>query len=131
MAIRKYTKRDYPMIASWCRERGKPVPAPEILSDTGFIADNRVVGWLYITNSNVAMIENVISNPTTVPSLRRQSLRTLCAHLVDSALILGYVNIFGITNHPSIKKICKDMGFKEAQFSVFTLAEPEMGPEDM
>lgn len=116
------------MIAQWYRERGRQAPAPEILSDLGFIADDRVAGFIYLTNSSVAMLENVIANPTTVPSLRKESLRRLCGHLVDSCLLLGYTNIFALSNHPSIQKICKDMGFKDATFRVFTLAEKDEEP---
>lgn len=125
MAIRKYTKHDYPMIASWFKERGKPVPSQDLLSDLGFIADERVAGWIYITNSSLAMIENVISNPNTVPSLRRESTKRLCSTLVESAMVLGFNNIFAISNHPAIEKICKDMGFRSAAFKVFTLKDDE------
>lgn len=128
--IRKYTGRDYDLVAGWCKKRGRPLPSPDALSDLGFIVDDRVAGWLYLTNSNVAMVENIIANPNSVPSLRRHSLKVLCGLLVDTALSLGYTNIFGISNHPSVQKICREMGFREAPFTVFALSEKaETGPE--
>lgn len=94
----------------------------DCISDLGYIVDGRVAGWLYVTNSNCAMIEGIIADPNTVPSLRQQSLRKLCGFLVDTALMLGYTNIFGISKHPSMAKVSKELGFKMSNdFKVFTL----------
>jgi hypothetical protein len=81
------------------------------LPPIGFICDERVVGWLYTTNSTVALIDGVVANPDTIPSLRRESLQKLCTHLVEVAFELGHTNIIAVTSHPSIQSICKTMGF--------------------
>jgi len=113
------------MIAKWYKARGQRVPEPKSLSTIGFIADDRVAAWLYVTNSNMAMIECVISNPDTVPSLRRESLQHLCSFMVDAAMAMGYTNLAGITNHPSIEAICSRLGFKKgpASFGIWVLSE--------
>lgn len=125
MSLRKYTDKDYPMIASWCQERGRNPPEKAALSTMGYIADNRVAGWLYLTDSNIAMIENIVSNPKTVKSLRRESLKRLCSVLIDSAFLLGYQHVFGITNHPAIEKLAKDMGMKTGSHRVWVLSETD------
>lgn len=109
--IHKYQKRDYKFIASWYEDRGLVAPERRMLSDLGFIVDNRVAGWLYLTNSNTAYIEWVISKPGTVPSLRRESLTRLIGLLVDTATMLGYDVIFGMSSHPSIGREAKKLGF--------------------
>lgn len=124
-SLRRYHGSDYPTIKSWYEERGKPVPARKTLSDMGYIADGRVAGWLYFTNSNIALIECIISDPNTVPSSRRASLRKLVGFLIDTALMLGYTNIVGLSSHPSIEKVAKEFGFKKGVLNVYTLSEEE------
>lgn len=123
MSITRYKSSHYKAIASWYKARNLQAPPRESLSDMGYIVDERVAGWLYLTNSNIALIEGVISNPFTVPSLRKQSLRKLAGLLVDSALTLGYTTINISTNHPTIEKLAKDMGFKEYNLKTFILNE--------
>lgn len=125
MGIKRYKPTDYAGIVSWYKARGLSAPPKDSLSTMGFVADNRVAGWLYLTNSNVALIEGVISNPYTVPSLRRASLQKLAGVMVDSALSLGYTTIKVDTNHPSIQKIVTDMGFKEHSLKTFILHDDD------
>lgn len=127
-SIVRVTPDHYPMLQSWYEARGRKMPNTELLSDMGYIVDGRIAGWLYVTNSSMAMIEGIIADPNTVPSLRRQSLRKLCGFLIDSALMLGFTEIFGISRHPSMTKVGKELGFKSAKFNIFTLS---VGQDDV
>lgn len=121
--IKRITTDHYPLIRSWYEARNKPCPSVETLSNTGYMADGRVAGWLYLTNSNVAMVDGIISDPNTVPSLRRESLQKLSGFLVDMALMLGYTNIFGMTKHPSLDQMGKKLGFRSQDFKVWAISE--------
>lgn len=125
--LRRYTHRDYAMVASWYEARGQRVPSPAALSDLGYIADERVCGFLYLTNSNIAMLENVVASPYTVPSLRKESLTKLMGYMIDTALVLGYDNIFGISKHPSLEKEAKRFNFKTMSdsFKVYVMSEED------
>lgn len=123
--LRRYTHRDYPMIKEWYALRGKQPPSPAILSDLGYIADDRVCGFLYLTNSNMAMIEGIVANPESVPSLRRESLTKLVGYMIDTALLLGYENIFGISQHPSIAREAERFGFKTADYKIYMIRESD------
>lgn len=124
-SIRRYTHRDYPMIKEWYERRGKQAPSPAILSDMGYIADERVCGFLYLTNSNMAMIEGIISNPESVPSLRKESLTKLLGYMIDTSLLLGYENIFGLTAHPSMHKQAEKFGFRQIEAKLWAMRETE------
>lgn len=100
-------------IADWYKRRGLITPNSNMLSDMGYISDGRVAAWLYITNSGIAMIENVISDPRSIPSLRRQSLHKLLGFLIDMATALGYTTILGITKHEGMIDTVKKFGFTE------------------
>lgn len=103
-----------------------PRPKSQSLSTMGYISDERVAGWIYLTDSNICLIEGIIANPLTVPSLRRQSLKMLAAFLVDKALSMGYTNIIAVTKHHAIQKLCNDMGFvSDKEFKIYALREKE------
>jgi hypothetical protein len=97
----------------WYEQRGLPAPRRSSNSSLGCMADGRVAGFLYLTNSDVAMIEGIISDPRSVPSLRRESTTKLVGYFVDLATNLGYSTIIGISKHPSILKLGDKFGFKE------------------
>lgn len=123
MMLRKFRKEDYDTICSWYDKRGHKAPSIETLSDMGWIADERVAGWLYTTNSNMAMIEGIIANPDTTPSLRRESVERLVSFMIDVSLGLGFTQIFGITRNERMVGLCKKLGFKESIFRVMLLSE--------
>ena len=117
------------MIAGWYLDRDMTPPAPESLSDVGYIVEERVAGWIYLTNSNVAMIEGVISDPNSLPSFRRLATKRLCSTLVDMAVALGYTKVLAITSHPAIMEICETMGFDELDKRVFLLNDDDPSNE--
>ncbi len=121
--LRRYTDYDYELIAEWYAARGETIPPKASLSDMGWICDERVAGWLYVTPSNVALIEGIVSNPDTVPSLRSESMRKLAGFIIDTALLMGYTQLLAITEHPSVMKACEEFGFREQSYRVFTLSD--------
>ena len=126
MAIHRIKARDYPIIESWFRSRKIAPPSYQELSETGWIADNRVAGWLLCTNSSVAIIEHLISNPDTVPSLRQESIQKLTGFMIDFALMLGYTHIVAASKHPSVDRVAKQFGFKKTDLSFYVLTESEL-----
>lgn len=102
-----------PLLEKWHKDRGEAVPKRKDLPTTGYIADGRVAGWLYMTDSSLALIEGIISDPNTVPSLRKESLNKLVGFLIDLATSFGYTNILGLSKHPSILQLGQKYGFKE------------------
>lgn len=121
MSLRRVASKDFPMIVQWYRQRNLTPPDPRALSDVGFIADGRVAGWLYLTNSNIAMIEGIISDPNSSSSLRRESIDKLVGFMIDFALQLGYTQILGVSKHMRIHDVGKKFGFKALPHTVLYL----------
>lgn len=125
-SIVKATASHMPMIRKWYKGWGIKAPKIEYFSTTGYICDNRVAGWLYFTNSDLVMIECVIANPNSVPSLRKESLNKLIGFLIDTSINAGYSSIFGISKHPGIAKVAERYNFRLSNdFKVFALSEDD------
>lgn len=131
MDIRRVKPSDFGLIAGWYAERGLHVPDMASFSDTGFIADDRAAGFVYLTNSNVAMIDALITNPTTVPSLRRESVAKLVGVMIEFAISLGCTNIIALTEHPAVRKLCAQHGFKKTKFECFILSDGEKDEKNL
>jgi len=129
MSLKRVTSKDFPVIVHWYRQRKLTPPDPRALSDVGFIADGRVAGWLYLTNSNIAMIEGIISDPSSTPGLRRESLNKLVGCLIDFAVHLGYTQIMGVTKHIGIEALGKRYGFKRLPHTVIYLDASDFSVE--
>lgn len=121
--IERIRPRHYKLLESWYAARGRKIDT-STFSDMGFIVDGRAAGFLYVTNSNLAMIEGIVADPYTIPSHRRLSIEKLVGLLMDTALSLGFTNIFGISKHPAIIKVGKKYGFKiHTDFLMLTYSE--------
>lgn len=111
--IRRLSERDWPLINKWYEQHGLARPKDSMLSDLGYMVDERVAGWLYITNSGMSFIENIISDPSVSPKARSLSTKCLIGFMIDLSHSFGYDTVFGITKHPAILKYGREFGFKE------------------
>jgi hypothetical protein len=118
--IRKYEHdRDYEDVKSWfthLKKRVKGCPTKDMLSLDGYITEyyNQKVcaGWLYTTNSNIAMIEFVIANPDVKTDIRKESLKKLLTHLEALAKTKGYEILLIITSNKGYSRTLSSYGFE-------------------
>lgn len=122
--IKKIRSQQLKQIAQWYRDRDKLSPTfAELNGAMGYMADDRVAGWLIPTPTCIAIIENLVSNPHTLPSERRMSMNKLTGFLVDTALALGYTTVICASSHPSVDKQAKRLGFKETNLKFYVLTD--------
>lgn len=121
--IKKIRRTELAQVSQWFKARGEAPPSfQRIHGAMGYMADNRVACWLVPTATSVAIIDGLISNPETVPSLRRESMVKLTGFLVDTALALGYTDIVCASRHPSVHKVAKQLGFEKTDLTFFVLS---------
>jgi hypothetical protein len=131
MSIQKYShKKHYKAIASWYHARDMVAPLPDALPTLGFVVDDKVAGWLYQTDSTIALVDGFISSPASLPSSRKQAVETLAAVLLDLATSLGYSTVLATTSHPTIKKIANKHNFKETSQTLYILNEDPNDTQD-
>ena len=103
---KEFADDDYKDYIKWYshlkRARGD-YPERQMLSDDGLIITYNgvkvVAGFLYVTNSNIAMIEFVIANPKAKRDIRKKALNILLTHLESIAIHKCYDIMLILTNN--------------------------------
>jgi len=111
--IRIFKPEDYTQLTGWFKHREMNVPPQDFLSSMGYIVDNVAAGFIYTTNSCVAIIDTYITNPDSDKKDRDIALDWITIHLTAYAKNGGYKIV---KCDSSIKKVIKratNHGFKE------------------
>ncbi len=102
-----------PLISSWHRALGfGDGPDLRVLPATGFVADGCVVGFLYATDSALAWIEGLLSDPAAPLTRRRAAGDVLLEALCAEAKHLGYLRVVGAPSRRSLANSMRRHGFK-------------------
>lgn len=119
MEMRFLTHSDYDILSDWWKSWRWTPPAREFLPENGtggvMIFDKDTLlcaGFLYKTNSKVAWIEFIVSNPECKDkSIRHDALIMLIVVLTNISKTLGFEYCYSIAmNEPLINKF-KEVGF--------------------
>lgn len=120
MEVRFLNENDFETLANWWKQYNWVVPNKDFLpqnglggmmglSDTG---DCVCAGFLYLTNSGVAWLEYLISNPNYREDNRGEIIDGLIFNLIDIAESKGYKYIFTVAKNDSIKNVFERNNFK-------------------
>jgi hypothetical protein len=122
LTIRKIDDDDMLEISEWFSSRKWPVPpSGKMLPESGYVAvrDGKLlsVAWLYITNSQVGIVDWIATNPSAGPH-GLISVTRLIDYIED--LSKGYINVFMhfTPNHKLAKFLKRKCGFKIAETDV-------------
>ena len=128
LTIRKIKLEDYKFINKWWVEQGfKPVSL-EVLPMKGLggliIEKDKPIAaaYLYLTNSKMGYIDNLISNPKYVSKDRFNIILELMAACKKMAEDVGCLDMWAITNNKGILKRCKKLGYNvtETNYGLIT-----------
>jgi|SRR6478609_7169558 len=120
-----FRPEDYEDIKVWCEKRSCPLISTESLSETGFIVKVReekiMAGWFYHTNSNIAWLEFVITNPDSSSENRHQALDLFFETTVNYAKECGIKNLFAVADDNGIIERMQKQNFNVSNNKVFIL----------
>jgi len=85
--------------------------APELLPPTGFVVPELAMGFLYGTDSKMALIEVLISNPMASRELRSQALDAVVEAIIAEAQARGFTRLLGYTALPAVVGRAERHGF--------------------
>jgi hypothetical protein len=112
--IRRIEEKDLETINSWYKARRNwQVPPNDIFPETGYIVEKEGVGyyamWLYLSNSNIAVIDWVVSNPKVKD---RELLSKLLKYVCEEVHRFGYKYAMSIfDNNLILEKEFAKLGF--------------------
>ena len=115
--IRKIELKDYKYIDKWWVEQGFKALDKSILPMNGLggiiIEKNKpiAVGYLYLTNSKMGYIDNLIADPNYKSKDRFDIIVKLIQACRQMAEELGILDIWAITNSKGILQRCENLGY--------------------
>jgi hypothetical protein len=105
---RPLEKTDYPALKTWWTLHSWPAVPQEALPKNGLIIEHlgqRIcAGFIYSTDSSIAWLEYIISNPLCDKLIRDKALDLLISGLIELAKSLGKTVVFTSVKHPSLIK---------------------------
>ena len=119
MQIRQLTHIDYPTLCGWWTQWKWTPPSREFLPENGtggFLISSEddipvAAGFMYLTNSKVAWIEFIVSNPKYKGKDRAELIQKLIKHLAGQCYALGYDYIYTSTKNAALIKKFESAGF--------------------
>lgn len=121
MHVRPYTQDDYKTLCAWWTDHSWPHIPSDILSDTGFIAvlaDKPIsAGFLYISNSNFAFMDWLVSDKQSSHDDRGQALDLVIQSIFSLAKERGIKQICTISNHKRLMDRYQGHGFTLGEYS--------------
>jgi hypothetical protein len=102
----------YSEIASWYIARSLPVPLKDFIPSVGLIVPGLAAGFLFQTDTRLAIIGEFISNPDTSSEDRSRALDEITEGLCERAKSLGFLVITCSTQSSAIEKRAIAQGFK-------------------
>jgi hypothetical protein len=113
ITVRAYDPRkDYETLTVWWDGHGVEHTPDNLLPAFGLVVPGVCAGFLYQTDSDLALIEGLISNPETSAQIRDEALDDLVTALCVQARTLGYQAISGFTQVPRVASRAQRHGFK-------------------
>jgi len=100
----------YAQFESWLKVRDDSMP-PESLPQTGFIIPGKAAGFLYRTDSCIAMIENLVAAPGLSKEERSEAVDLVVKAISDEAKKLGFSVLLGYTQLDAVVKRAERHGF--------------------
>ena len=80
--------------------------------------DNKAMGFLYRTDTPLAMISNLVSDPASDQELRREAVQELVSDLMEIAKLQGYNQVSCATNIKSLGLRFEHLGFLKTDENV-------------
>jgi hypothetical protein len=118
LTVRALQESDWDILQEWWAKWDWPKVTKEMLPLNGcgglivYKGDIPVVaGFLYLTNSNIAWMEWIISNKDYKEDDRKKALEILILGLEDIALSVGKDIIFSVSKSKSLINIHKELGY--------------------
>ncbi|GHG84957.1 hypothetical protein [Comamonas sp. JC664] len=97
-------------IKAWLQSWDEIV-TPDGLPQTGFVVPGKAAGFLYRTDSSLALIENLVAAPGLSKEERNEAVDLVVAAICKEATRLGFKILLGTTQLDAVVKRAEKHGF--------------------
>lgn len=117
--MRHVEKDDFQEINLWREQRQAPILSQDFYPQTGLIVDGIAAGFLTMTDTKVALMENFITNPKAYKEDRENAVFEILEGLEKIAVQMGFKYVVGFTDHPKIEHYAKMIGGTAMNYKVY------------
>jgi len=110
--VRRVLELDFDEIRAWFEARELKIPDRSLFPKVGFIVEGVAAGFIYFTDSPVAIIDCYISNPLSDSKYRSEAITGITEALIVCAKFHKCKRIKCDSTLGSIKRRALDHGFK-------------------
>jgi hypothetical protein len=108
--VRFDPKVHHELLNQWRKPWGE-LMTPEALPQVGFVVPDKAAGFLYRTDSSVALIEGIIAAPGLSREERNGAVDAIVAAVRDEARRQGFKLLLGYSQLDAIKVRAEKFGF--------------------
>jgi hypothetical protein len=120
--IHRFRSDNYDLICKWWKKRSFTCPQLEHIPPTGFIISYGAVqvcaGFLCKTDSNVAILWHLVSNPDCDKETRQSSIDFLIKFMTDKAKEEGFSMVCFSTNIEKLGRRVEKLGFTKCDSNI-------------
>lgn len=110
--IREFLPSDLPEINRWFAARGAAELELRHLPETGFISPGVAAGFLYLTDSSIALLESYVSSPSAGLKDRSRAIDAITAALLAEAKRREVSNVVAICATRGIERRAQKFGMQ-------------------
>lgn len=119
MRTRKVKETDFVSIERWRSSRGLPPILRQMYAPNGFIVDGVAAGFLTFTDTSVALIENLVTNPEVEKDEREAALSSIIVDCEKMARACDCTYVIGISNRSKIASYARMHGFRISEATLY------------
>lgn len=128
MNISFFQPEDYPMIESWWKKRGEVAPSIEMMPASSFVVTDDdmsplVSVSLFVTNTSVVWVDNLISNPMAKKDKVKKAVEALNGVISAYAKKIGKSRLFCMSLKKSTSRRYQQLGFMRTAKEVETFVK--------
>lgn len=111
--VRWNAQKHLPLVHEWTRLRGLGPDAGDVslLPPTGFVADDIVAGFLFVTNCALGFMDSFVSDPRATKEARGVAIDQIMVAIVADAREMGLHALSGAISVPSLAAHIARHGF--------------------
>lgn len=124
LKLREFNKeKDLKLINKWYGDWSMSQVPEWFLPEIGYVVEGVCAAFMYKTDSKVAYMENVISNPDAPHELRALAVGMLGDQIFKKAKELGFKVVLGWTKNKSVSSVSGSRNMKISKFEYAVLVK--------